>query len=195
MPGGPFENALETEGLGRPVHRGRCRVGPVEMLLDDLLQVCRIAAAVKNDLLPLVEKKAGVEEVLRRDELMPPDIRLGIRRHDDPVEVFADLHDSSPSRGLSDLLQRAFQREFPVLGQLMNPHDPGCRDVIGIDPADPLSFVVDVDHDPRGVRRRFVEDRYEDLDDKVHRRIIVVVQDHPVHPRFPDLLFCACIRF
>ncbi len=140
VPCGPFEDALETEGLGGPGHRGRSRIGLIEVLFDDLLQVFRIAAAVEDDLLPLVEKKAGVEEVFRRDELMPPDIRLGIGRHDDPVEIFADLHDSYPLHGPSDLLQGAFQRELPLPGQLMNPHDPGRSDVIGIDPADPLSL-------------------------------------------------------
>ena len=115
VPGGPFEDALEAEGLDGPGHRGRRRVGLVEVLFEDLLQAYRIAAAVDDDLLPLVEKKAGVEEVFRRDEFMPPDIRLGIGRHDDPVEIFADLHDSFPFAGPSGLLQGAFQREFPLL--------------------------------------------------------------------------------
>ena len=57
VPGGPFEDALETEGLGSPGHRGRRRVGLVEVLLDDLLQACRIAAAVDDDLLAFVKKR------------------------------------------------------------------------------------------------------------------------------------------
>ena len=40
-----------------PGQRGRRRVGLVEMLLDDLLQACRIAAAMDNDILAFVKKR------------------------------------------------------------------------------------------------------------------------------------------
>jgi hypothetical protein len=131
VPGGSFEDALEAEGLDGPGHRGACRIGLSEVLLENLLQAYRVAAAVDDDLPPFIEKKAGVEEVFRRDEFMPPYIGLGIRRHDDPVEVFADFHDSfSPFTGAFRLPPGNISAGIPAFAPVDEPAPPGsprCR--------------------------------------------------------------------
>ena len=53
--------------------------------------------------------------------------------------------------------------------------------IVGIDAADAGAFPVHVQHDLDGLRRRFVKDLHEDLHDKIHRRVMVVVQDDPEH--------------
>ena len=92
MPGRPFENALKSEGLNRPARRRCRRVGHVEVFFQNPFQPRGIAAAMEDDLFPLVKKKGGVEEMFGRDEFMPANVCLGIRRHDNPVEIFTDLH-------------------------------------------------------------------------------------------------------
>ena len=94
VPGGPFEDALKSEGLEGPGRRGD-RIGLLEVFLEGLFQPHRIAAAVEDKILPFVKKEAGIQEVFRRDELMPPDVGLGVCRHDDTVKIFADFHKSS----------------------------------------------------------------------------------------------------
>ncbi len=124
--------------------------------------------------------------MLRRDELMPPDVGFGIRRHDDSVQIFADLHNSSfLLQAHSGFFQGAFQRKLPLTGQLVDLGDLCGRDIVMIDSADPFSFFMDVEHDPRRLRRRFMEDGDEDFDHEIHRRVVVVVKDHPVETSVP----------
>jgi hypothetical protein len=84
MPGGPFKDALKSEGLKRPCCRGD-RIRLLEVLFEDLFQPDGIAAAIYDKILAFVKKEAGIQEVLRRDEFMPADIGLGVCRHDDAI--------------------------------------------------------------------------------------------------------------
>ncbi len=56
----------------------------------------------------------------------------------------------------------------------------GLRDLISKDPADPFTTCVDFKHDACSVLTVQPEDLLQDIDDELHRRIVVVQQDHLV---------------
>jgi len=75
-------------------------------------------------------------------------------------------------------LDRAQQRKLPRLGQVHCLFRFGFGDLVRINASDADPFFVDLEHDRYSVRVRTVKDVLEDKDDKLHRRKIVVVQQH-----------------
>ena len=66
--------------------------------------------------------------------------------------------------------------------------DLGRGDVSGVDAADAAPVVVDLQHDLRRGLEVLVEILLQHHDDELHRRVVVVEQDHLVHLRRRCLL-------
>lgn len=49
--------------------------------------------------------------------------------------------------------------------------------------------MMDIEHNSCGLFRRFIEDRSEDLHDKIHRCVIVIEEQHPIKRRFSKIRF------
>ncbi len=54
---------------------------------------------------------------------------------------------------------------------------------ISIDTAQPHALLVDMKHDARGLFPGTIEEMFQDVDDKLHRRVIVIQQKHTVERR------------
>lgn len=61
--------------------------------------------------------------------------------------------------------------------------DFGFRNFIGEDTANADTLLVDMQHDLRGFFLIHREKRLQDMDDELHRRVIVVKHQHLVHRR------------
>mgnify|MGYP004051955115 FL=1 len=61
--------------------------------------------------------------------------------------------------------------------------DFGFRDFVGEDTANADPLLVDMQHDLRGFFLVHREKRLQDMDDELHRRVIVVKHQHLVHRR------------
>mgnify|MGYP003716122175 CR=1 FL=1 len=58
---------------------------------------------------------------------------------------------------------------------------------VSIDTAQPHALLVDMKHDARGLFPGTIEEMFQDVDDKLHRRVIVIQQQDLVHGRFLGL--------
>jgi hypothetical protein len=56
----------------------------------------------------------------------------------------------------------------------------GLGDLVGEYPALSDAIVVNMQHNSGRVLSRFVEEALEDMDDELHRRVVVVEKQHPV---------------
>src|ERR1041384_7492352 len=63
----------------------------------------------------------------------------------------------------------------------------GLRDFVGIDAADAHPSAVHMQHDPRRLLAALGEKPFEDVNDELHRRVIVIQHQHTVHRRLPRL--------
>ena len=78
-----------------------------------------------------------------------------------------------------------------LFGQLLGRLHLGLGDVMGIDAGDAQAGPVDAHHDGKRLAVRLVKDRLEHPDHEVLRGVVVVVQQHPPHPRALQLLLAA----
>jgi len=60
-------------------------------------------------------------------------------------------------------------------------------DLVSVNSAFADAMVMDVQHDPRRRLPVFVEESLQHMDDKFHRGVVVIEQQHPVKTRFLDL--------
>ena len=111
---------------------------------------------------------------------------------------------STASRaGLNISVRRAFRRRGPGFysgsiaaqqrksvraGQFDDGADLGFGNLVRVDAAQALALGVDRHHDPVRLGGRLVEDLFEDLDHEVHRRVVVVQQQHLEHLRLLGLV-------
>ncbi len=63
----------------------------------------------------------------------------------------------------------------------------GLGDIVGENAADADSVAMDVEHDLDRLLAALVEDLLQDVDDELHRRVVVVEQEHLVHARLLGL--------
>src|SRR5215467_5587914 len=63
----------------------------------------------------------------------------------------------------------------------------GFRDVVGENAADAHAVTVDMEHDFDRCLAILVEDLLQDVNDELHRRVVVVEQEHLVHARLLGL--------
>lgn len=75
-----------------------------------------------------------------------------------------------------------------LTGKGLNHRHLRLRDLLGIDASHTDSAAVNLHHDSLCLRFRSVKNLFENQDDKLHRRIIIVVEENLVHGRFPGLL-------
>ena len=54
---------------------------------------------------------------------------------------------------------------------------------VGINSAQPHALLMDMKHDARGLFPGTIEEMFQDVDDKLHRRVIVIQQKHTVERR------------
>ena len=83
----------------------------------------------------------------------------------------------------SVLLHDASQRMLVGAGKGADLFDLGRCDILRIDPAHAASFVMDFEHDSSRLFAVFCEKFHQDEDDEVHRREVVVEQQHLVEGR------------
>src|SRR5665648_658740 len=55
--------------------------------------------------------------------------------------------------------------------------------LVSVDPADTHALLVHMEHDTGRLLRRLVEEAFEDVHDEIHRRVVVVEQQHLVAAR------------
>ena len=60
----------------------------------------------------------------------------------------------------------------------MDLADLGLRDLAGIGTGSSSAFSVHLEHDGRRFSWGFVKDRFENVHDEFHRRVVVIVQKH-----------------
>ncbi len=77
VPGGPLQDALEGGGLLRLAAPGAGLEGPVEVVLEFLLELGDVGAAGGQDLGGDLVARHGVEQVLQRDVLVAPPPGVG----------------------------------------------------------------------------------------------------------------------
>src|SRR5579872_7090488 len=86
-------------------------------------------------------------------------------------------------RRRSVLFQRALQRMLMLPCKIHNLSHLGLGDFVSINSANPHATTVDMQHDPRRLLAILVEEALEDVDDKLHRRVVVVQHQDLVHSR------------
>ena len=84
--------------------------------------------------------------------------------------------DSALEPAASFRLHRALQRVSLTLSEVLDGQQFGFGDFMGVDARDADADLMDGPHDPHGFSLGFSEDRLENLDDEIHRRVIVVQQ-------------------
>jgi hypothetical protein len=85
------------------------------------------------------------------------------------------------------------QREFVLLRQLPRRFHLRFSHVVRVDAGQSHPGLVDVHHDRERLAARLMEDRLENPDDEVLRRVVVVVKQHAPHPWTLDLLLLALL--
>src|SRR6478672_4589359 len=81
------------------------------------------------------------------------------------------------------LFHHALQRMLMFAGEVHDLRHLGLRHLVGIDPAFADAVVMHVQHN---ARRRLVilaEETFQHVHDELHRRVVVVEDQHPVHAR------------
>jgi len=73
-----------------------------------------------------------------------------------------------------------FGKAFDLLGF-------GVGDFIGIDTANIFPFFVNVNHDSLRLREALVENIHQHINHEFHTRIVVVMENHPIHIGLLDL--------
>jgi hypothetical protein len=79
-------------------------------------------------------------------------------------------------------LQGGDQGAVLLTGEHVDLRDLGLGDLVGVDAGDADAVVVDVEHDGGRVGLAAVEEHAEQADDEFHGRVVVVVDQDPVHP-------------
>src|SRR5262245_45156149 len=81
------------------------------------------------------------------------------------------------------LFHHALQRMLMLAGEVHDLSDLGFRNFICVDAALPDTVLVHMQHDPGRLLAAFLEEALEHVDDELHRRVVVVEQEHPVQAR------------
>src|SRR5215469_13400917 len=76
------------------------------------------------------------------------------------------------------LLHCALQRMLMPPRKLNHLRDLGLGDLIGEDAADAHAVAMDMQHDLDRLVPRFVEELFEDVNHKLHRRVVVIQEQH-----------------
>ena len=77
----------------------------------------------------------------------------------------------------------ALKGVFVAARQIHDLRHLGFGNLDGKDAADPNPVIVDMEHDPSRFLPRLVEKMLEHQHDELHRSVIVVQQEHPIHRR------------
>src|SRR5215469_14405577 len=77
-------------------------------------------------------------------------------------------------------LHRALQRILRLSGEFLDGSHLGLRDLKRVDTGYSHAILVHVEHDSGRFGVRLVENRFQDLDHELHRRVVVVEQDNLV---------------
>jgi hypothetical protein len=158
-------------------------------LLDLLAQVAielppqrrQVAAARREDALAFGVVREHVEQVLERH------VRVAARRGL-AVGDTENQFDGVAEHKCLGFFHVGPEREPVFLRELVDAGHLGFGDVVRIEPAEPLALRMHVHHDAKRLGRRLVEQRFQHMDDEVHRRVIVVEQDHLEERRLLDVL-------
>jgi hypothetical protein len=67
-----------------------------------------------------------------------------------------------------------------LAGKIRHLRNLRLRHFVCIDPANADTFLMNMHHDPIGLLARLVEEPLEYVDDEIHRRVIVIEQEHLV---------------
>ena len=153
----------------------------VEKFLQRPVHFLNVAAAVFDYFDANAVVQDGEEDVFDTHILVAPLFRFPHGQPQGYAEFLA-YH-------LLFFLHGAFERKPMFPRQGMNGIHFGFSNFKGKNAAEPGACMMDIEHDTRGLFRRLVENRSEDLDDKVHRRVIVVEEQHPIQRRFADFRF------
>jgi hypothetical protein len=153
----------------------------VEVGAEQRFQFLEVGSRVAEDLLRLVVERQRVQEVLDGDELVPPPLRLTRGQTERNFHFGADSHRSSLGFGGDE------QRHAVLTRELHHLVDLRLCNITRVDSGHPLALVVDAQHDLRGLRLGPEEELHEDEHDELHRRVVVVVEEHLEAPRLLDL--------
>ena len=177
----------------------------LEVLFEKKLQVSaqgiHVAATGLEDLASLFIEEHGIEHMFRGQELVMPTLRLSygkgkgylhfLVKHGYPSlpQCYGDyartailaLYNFRQLQKGSNRFQRAAQRKTFPARQIVNLAHLGFGNLIGERATDPGALEVDVEHNPVGLGRRFMKNRHQCFDDKLHRRVVVVMHQDRVH--------------
>lgn len=181
MPDGTLQDILESGRLDHfAVADGRLRF--LQVPVEEQFETLRITPAVFDDFDAFLEKERRIQEMLRCDVFMMPDIGFRIGSHDDLIQCFADFHKIHLF-----LFYGAAKGEISHLRHRLHALHLCHRNVIGVDSTDTPSLPMDIQHDFSCLHRRFMKHFHQNIDDEIHGRVVVVVQNNPVTFRFPQI--------
>ncbi len=166
----PFYNILEPGCLhGFPVLDLRNLL--LEVGLHTLDYVLHIGGAFLENGAHFRKGERRVQEVLGGEILVVAELGFVVSRVKNCLNLGADFH------GVLYPLHDAFERITLAPGPCVHLVDLGSRDIVGIHAKGRLPRGVDKKHELRGLHGAFMENPYDDVDNKVHGSKIVVEHD------------------
>jgi hypothetical protein len=153
----------------------------VEVLGEALLDPLEIAAGMAEDPGGLLVESQGIEEVLQPGVFMPETAGFGPGHLERDLQIARQFHSS----GLAFFVVFVFRRPglqpeghfmLPRLGRGLG--DLGFGHVLRVDARHAESLVVHLEHDVDRFGRRLPEVLHQDVHDEIHRREVVVVDQH-----------------
>ncbi len=83
------------------------------------------------------------------------------------------------------LFHEAFKGMTALAGMGVDFKNLGFGDISGVQPAQALTLIVNVQHDLGGLLQRFAEMLHDEFHDEIHGGKIIVEKDHLIEGGFP----------